>query len=446
MLVFELSLKQVANAIGVQFLGKDVCFSRVSIDSRQVGSETLFVALRGERFDAHDFAPAVVEAGAVALMVERPLAVDCPQLLVDDCRLALGRLAAYWRSLMGLQLVAITGSNGKTTVKEMLAAILRREGATSATQGNFNNEIGVPLTLLALQPEDQFAVVEMGANHSQEIAYLCSLAKPKVVLINNAAAAHLEGFGSLEGVAQAKGEIYADLPEDGTALINLDDDFSSFWQSLAEGKRQLTFGLQAAADISGCWQTPSRLQIRYKDESIELTLPLLGEHNARNALAACAAALALGVGLAQIRLGLLSVQAVKGRMQQIKGINGSLLFDDSYNANPASLAVALSVVAQMSQDVWLVLGDMLELGEQSETIHFQAGEQAKQAGVQRLFALGELSRFSCDGFGQGAEQFTNLSALATVLQAQLGENNVLLIKGSRGMKLDKLVQQLEGMS
>jgi len=444
--VFELSLKQAAVAIGAELLGEDGLFCRVSIDSREVESGSLFVALRGERFDAHDFAETVVEAGAVALMVERPLEITCSQIVVDDSRLALGRLAAYWRSLMRCRLVAITGSNGKTTVKEMLAAILSREGLMHATQGNFNNEIGVPLTLLALQPEDRFAVVEMGANHPAEIGYLCSLAKPEVALINNAAAAHLEGFGSLEGVARAKGEIYADLPIDGCALINLDDDFSSLWHGLAEGKKQLNFGLQAAADISGVWQAPNRLQIRYQKESILLDLPLLGEHNARNALAASAAALALGISLAQIKQGLLMMQAVKGRLQQKQGMNGSLLFDDSYNANPASLGVALPVVCGMQKEAWLVLGDMLELGDEAEAIHFQAGEQAKQAGVQRLFALGELSRFSCDGFGQGAEHFVDLADLSAALQAQLSDNNVVLIKGSRGMKLDQLVRQLEGVS
>ncbi|MDQ7014968.1 MAG: UDP-N-acetylmuramoyl-tripeptide--D-alanyl-D-alanine ligase [Gammaproteobacteria bacterium] len=440
--MFELSVKQVAKAIGAQLLGEDVLFHRVSIDSRQVENGDLFVALRGDRFDAHDFSESVLNSGAVALMVERPLDVAAPQLLVDDSRLALGRLAAYWRSLQTLSLLAITGSNGKTTVKEMLAAILSQVGSTHATQGNFNNEIGVPLTLLALQPEHQFAVVEMGANHAGEIAYLCSLAKPKVVLINNAAAAHLEGFGSLEGVARAKGEIYADLPEDGVALINVDDDFAPLWLSLANEHQKLTFGLQGAADVSGRWMAPSRLQIRYQAKLIELDLPLLGEHNARNAVAASAAALALGVGMTQIKRGLLSMRAVKGRMQQKQGINGSLLFDDSYNANLASLSVALNVICEQHGEPWLVLGDMLELGEESSAIHFQAGEQAKRAGVKRLFALGELSRHSCAGFGQGAEHFADLSVLSAALQSQLGKNNVLLIKGSRGMRLDKLVDQL----
>ena len=440
------TLAAITPLLDGDLLGPDARLSSVGIDSRQLRPGGLFVALRGARHDGHDFLAQARQRGAAAALVDRPVAVDLPQLRVADTRLALGRLAAAWRQRFTGPLLALTGSNGKTTVKEMLAAILRRRGRVLATAGNLNNDLGVPLTLLALDTED-YAVIELGANHPGEIAWLTDLARPDVALITNAGPAHLEGFGDLDGVARAKGEIYGGLGPDGVAIVNRDDAYADYWAALAGGRRVLDFGLERPAQVRGqiLEASHNRFRLSAFGRQIEIDLPLPGEHNIRNALAAAAAALAVGADLAAIKQGLEGMPAVAGRLQRLPGPAGVTLIHDAYNANPASLAAALHTLGAEAGVHWLVLGDMAELGPAAAQLHEQAGRQARQAGFQRCFALGEHSRRAVERFGPGGEHYASAEALLQALRQALAaspEKPIVLIKGSRCMRLERLVQAL----
>lgn len=449
------TLGKTAQAIGARLVGADVPYVGVITDSRGDCTGRLFVALRGERFDGHDYVADATANGAAALLVDRPLYIDFPQLIVKDTRLALGRLAAAWRDRIPARVIAITGSNGKTTVKEMTAAILSRAGETRATEGNLNNDIGMPLTLLAARDE-QFLILEMGANHHGEIGYLTDIARPDVALITNAGRAHLEGFGSVEGVAHAKGEIARGLPPDGTFVVMADVPWTPLWQQLANGRPLLTFGTgpnaQVRADENAITQTwdeegfRSRFTAYINGQALEIALPLAGSHNVRNALAAIAGSTALGVDPALIRAGLEQLTPVKRRLQPRHSSTGAKLLDDSYNANPDSLAAAVDVLTALPLPAGgrhlLVIGDFGEIGPDSTEVHHEMGVAARASGASTLYAVGELSRHAVDGFGEGARHFADQQALIDVLLAETGPADILLVKGSRMSAMDCVADAL----
>jgi UDP-N-acetylmuramoyl-tripeptide--D-alanyl-D-alanine ligase len=440
-----MSLKQLATAIDARLIGEETVFDGVSTDSRALQSGQLFIALRGERFDGHQFLDQAVDKGAAAVMVDTPDLTTLPQLVVGDTRLGLGRLAAAWRQRFDLPLVAITGSNGKTTVKEMTASILATGGEVLATHGNLNNDIGMPLTLLRLGEEHHAAVIEMGANHHGEIDYLTHIARPTVALITNAGQAHLEGFGSVEGVARAKGEIYAGLAEGGVAVINADDQYADYWRGLNRDRRVISFGLENPADVTAesvPHEQGQLLKLRTPVGECEALLQLPGRHNALNALAASAAAIAAGATLAQVKQGLESVAAVHGRLQLRPGRDGSLIIDDTYNANPSSLEVGLEVLTAHRGRRILVLGDMGELGPETVAIHTDMGALARRMGVDALYCVGEHCRAAADGFGPAAIHFENKDTLISTLAEHLGEELTMLVKGSRRMHMEEVVDAL----
>ena len=429
-------------------------FNAVSTDTRKLVQGNLYIALHGENFDGAEFVLQASKNGAVAAVVNvasyggEPS--PCPLLLVEDTRIALGQLAAYWRSQFDMPVVAITGSNGKTTVKEMLAAILRvaagSRDAVLATRGNLNNDIGMPLTLLQMNAQQRYAVIEMGMNHPGEIDYLTMIARPQVAIINNASGAHLEGMGSVEAVAYAKGEIFAGLQHGGSAIINADDAYAPLWRKLAGAHSLLEFGLkQQSADVSGQWQpltTGLRLDAQTPSGDFTADLKVPGAHNASNALAATAAAIALNLPLESIVAGLEAFAGVAGRLQREAARRGAVLIDDTYNANPASLRAAISVLAQAEGHRVLVLGDMGELGENAASFHAEIGKVARDAGVERLYALGELSREAVRSFGEGARHFECVEDLQLALETELKTGTTVLVKGSRFMKMERVVKYL----
>ena len=439
------AIADVVDAIDAKLVGENVTIEGVTTDTRSIESGQLFVALKGPNFDAHDFAEDAIKAGAKALMVSRELAVSVPQLVVRDTLLALGQMAAWWRAQLSIPFVAVTGSNGKTTVKEMLAAIFSQLGNTLSTRGNLNNHIGVPLTLLSVSRNHDAAVIEMGANHPKEISYLTNITRPDVAMINNAAAAHLEGFGSLEGVAKAKGEIYEGLGKDGVAVINADDQFADLWRELAKNNRQITFGCEKPSDVSCQWQGDiegNRLSVSTPSGDFECNLKLLGKHNVMNALAATAVSIGARVDIRNIKNGLEAVQAVPGRMQPFAGINGSSIINDTYNANPTSLKAGLGVLAECKGQRILVLGDMGELGEDVEKFHAQAGEMASQAGVDQLFTLGQFSNKASEVFGGNGSHYQDVDQLIADVKAILTPDTTVLVKGSRMMRMERVVEAL----
>jgi UDP-N-acetylmuramoyl-tripeptide--D-alanyl-D-alanine ligase len=446
--MIRMSLVEAAQALNAAHGGGDAVFTGVTSDSRRVESGNLFVALRGEHFDGHGFAPQALQCGASALLLSRRVPVRAPYLEVDDTRVALGRLAAHWRARLGATVVAVTGSNGKTTVKEMIACTLARIGSVLATSGNLNNDIGVPLTLLRLDPSHRFAVIEMGANHAGEIAGLVGLSRPCVSVITNAAPAHLEGFGSIEGVARAKGEIFEGLPPQGTAVINADDRFAAFWKALAAPRRVITFGVRNGADVfalppeedDGDGSQTFRLHTPVGQSVVRL--PLAGQHNVVNALAAAAVGCALEVPLESIKGGLESVRSVKGRLQLVRAYSGGRLIDDTYNANPASLESGLQALVRFPGRKLLVLGDMAELGPEARHWHAKAGQVARELGVTGLFAVGDLSRDAVTAFGDGADHFSDVDTLVVAILPLLSSETVVLVKGSRCMRMERVVDAL----
>jgi UDP-N-acetylmuramoyl-tripeptide--D-alanyl-D-alanine ligase len=443
--VITLPLSEAARVLNAVQHGADVTFAGLSTDTRSIRKGNLFVALQGPNFDGHDYVQQAQHEGAVAATVSRVLECTLPQVEVEDTRLALGQLAAYWRSRFDLPLVAVTGSNGKTSVREMIAAILRPCGETLVTRGNLNNDIGVPLTLAGLSEAHRYAVIELGANHPGEIACLTDIAKPTVAVVNNAAPAHLEGFGDLDGVARAKGELFEHLADDGICIINADDAYAGLWLSLAAPRRVISFGLVADADVHAAWQgdiNGSDINLHTPSGNVAFRLPLPGRHNVMNALAASAAAIALGLSPEVIARGLSAMHAVGGRWQPCKGLQGAQLINDTYNANPASLSVALDLLAGNDDECWLVLGDMGELGDAAEALHRQMGEQARDTGLRYLFALGSLAAAAADAFGEGGEAFESLDALVNRLREQLHPGVTVLVKGSRAMRMERVVDAL----
>ena len=445
-----LTLKAIAGALDGRLLGDDARFSSVSTDSRQIAAGQLFVALSGPNFDGHDYLAEVAAKGAVAALVERPVAdAGLPQLLVRDTRLALGRLGAINRLAYRGPLAAITGSSGKTTVKEMLASILRvgLAGDVLATRGNLNNELGVPLTLLELQARHVAAVIELGASHVGEIAYTVGLARPQVAILNNAGTAHVGEFGGPDKIVEAKGEIIEGLPADGVAVLNRDDKAFDIWRRRAGSRRVLSFALQNPAadfhagnllrDARGC----PAFTLRGLAGEARIQLNLLGEHNVSNALAATAAAYALGVPLVGIRQGLENLQPVKGRAVARLAANGVRVIDDTYNANPVSMCAAVDILAAFPGRTVLVLGDMGELGEWAEQGHRDVGAYAAGK-VSALFAVGPLMRHAVDAFGAEGRHFADQASLLAALADERGPSTTLLIKGSRSAAMDRVVAAL----
>ncbi|MGY1490199.1 UDP-N-acetylmuramoyl-tripeptide--D-alanyl-D-alanine ligase [Methylobacillus pratensis] len=441
-------LSEIAKATGGTLIGDDVLVQSVGTDSRKLEPAQLFGALKGERFDGHDYAQEVLNQGAAALLLSRAVGAG-PAVLVEDTRLALGQLAAYWRRKFNIPVAAITGSNGKTSVKEMLAAILRvaagADDAVLATQGNLNNDIGLPLTLLRLRERHHYAAVEMGMNHVGEISYLTRIGHPDVALINNATAAHLGGLGSVEGVAKAKGEIFEGLADDGVAVINADDAFADLWQSLAGRHRIVRFGLNTG-DVTADYALHSEgsdLQLSTPAGERALRLPVPGLHNIRNALAATAVALSMGVPLDAVAEGLAGFAGVKGRLQRKPGRHGALLIDDTYNANPASMHAAIDVLASQPGKRLLVVGDMGELGENEAALHAELGAYAKAAGVDALHALGSLSAKAVQAYGSGASHHETVESLTASLLPELDADTTVLVKGSRFMRMERVVDLLQ---
>ncbi|MDP2522096.1 UDP-N-acetylmuramoyl-tripeptide--D-alanyl-D-alanine ligase [Neptunomonas phycophila] len=428
------------------------CITGVTTDTRAVKSGDLFIALKGERFDAHDFVEQAIDAGASALLVERELPVDVPQLIVSDTRIALGKLAEYNRSFFTGLLFAITGSSGKTTVKEMLATVLANCGNTLATLGNLNNDIGVPLTLLRLSPEHEYAVIEMGASGAGEIAYSVALAHPHIAIVNNAMAAHLEGFGSLQGVIDAKGEIYDGLSSVGTAVVNLDDAAAKQWLARIGNKPRISFSVKhekadlyvrhVSRQLNGCFA----FDIVHGAASATVTLQVLGAHNIANAAAVSALMLAAGFSLDVVADGLSRFKAVKGRLCTVAGLAGALVIDDTYNANQGSVMAAIDTLAELPGERMLILGDLGELGVDAESIHYALGQYAAEQKIDRFFAVGDLCKEAVQGYqtsgGELVAHFADKDSLLKAMEPLLHSDLKILVKGSRSAGMESVVAGL----
>jgi UDP-N-acetylmuramoyl-tripeptide--D-alanyl-D-alanine ligase len=444
-------LSDVVAAAGGRLAGEDAGFAGVSTDSRSIERGMLFVALRGEHFDGHEYVAGAAARGAAAAVVSRAVDVALPQAVVGDTLAALAALASAWRARSGALVLGVGGSNGKTTTKEMLAGILAGVGTTLATRGNLNNHIGVPLTLLRLEPGHRYAVVEMGANHPGEIAALAAIAKPAIALVTNAGDEHLEGFGDLEGVARAEGEMYAALGDGGTAVVNADDPFAALWESMAPaGASILRFGIDAPADVraasiqgrieAGAFTTTFTISITGDEARVHLGLA--GRHNVSNALGAAAAAHAAGIGIDDIAAGLGRMRPVAGRLQLKPGPRGSWLIDDSYNANPSSVRAGIDVLCALPGEHWLVLGEMAELGDETVASHAGVGDYARRAGVSRLFAMGAAARHATDAFGARGMWYADAASLGNALAASLERGVTALVKGSRINRLERVIERL----
>lgn len=447
----RLPLSLLAHWAGGELHGEDLLVDTLTNDTRSLMPGSLYVALRGERFDGHDFAYDAAMRNAAALIVDHPVEVDVPQVVVADTQLALARIASNLQLDRGGKAIAITGSNGKTSVKALTVAILQRAGNAYFNPGNRNNEIGLPLAVIDAPDDADFSVYEMGAGKPGDIAYLTDIVTPDVSLVNNVAAAHLERMGSLMGVAQTKGAIYSALAVGGVAVINADDAFAEYFAGLAAGRRILRFGLDSTADVTArnivAGVDGSRFLLVTPQGEASVELPLPGRHNLLNALAAASLALASGVALDTIVEGLAASKPVPGRQIAHVLANGAMLIDDSYNANPGSLVAAIDTLAAAGGEAWLVLGDMRELGDEGEALHAEVGRKAKAAGLRRLYALGPLSAAAALAFGEGARSFETHKELADALRADLSQAAQpqglrCLVKGSRGSAMDRIVTAL----
>ena len=454
-----MTLTEAATVLDARLQGSDIRFDGVSTDTRTLEPGNLFIALRGERYDGHGFVLAAARAGAAAAMVDAagiPPEGELPLLIVADTRLALGRLAAHWRKRFSLPLVALTGSSGKTTVKEMLAAILREAAsarvgrveaadAVLATRGNLNNDIGMPLMLLELGSRHHYAVIEMGMNHAGEIRYLTQLAEPDVALVTNAGRAHIEFLGSELAIARAKGEIFEGLQPQGTAVINADDPHAPLWREMTTGRRCVDFGLEHHAAVTGSYELRELdseivLKTPRGDATARLNAP--GVHNVRNALAASAAAIALDIPVSTIAAGLEHFSGIKGRLQRKTGMKGSVVLDDTYNANPESVRAAIAVLAQAAGPKIFVFGDMGELGPDAPLMHTELGSCAREGRIDRVLTLGEHAALTAEAFGAGGQHYGRIEDLVSDLKNALAPDATVLIKGSRFMKMERVVDAI----
>jgi len=454
---FLMTLSDLTTVTAGKLINGDCSFKQLSTDSRAVVAGDVFLALSGENFDGHQFCQQAVDNGAIALVVERRLAIDVPQLLVSSAHCALGKIAQFNRHQYQGPVIAVTGSNGKTTTKELIASILAQKGKTLATLGNLNNDIGVPLTLLRLNEEHQYSVVEMGANGQGEIAYCTALATPDVAIITNAMGAHLEGFGSLQGVVEAKGEIFDGLAESGTAVVNLDDANVEQWLEMLADKQVTTVSLKNAlasvfaSDLkqlaAGNYQFT--LNIREEEQLIcqQVTLQLLAIHNVKNALMAAASCFAIGCTVDNIVAGLEQAQAINGRLKQLKGINGATLIDDSYNGNPDSVKAGIDLLAQLPGKKMLILGDMAELGCDELKLHSEVGEYAADNKIDYLISSGVKGALAANEFAQltktSALAFDNKKEVIAVVKEMMDNETKILIKGSLSAGMGEVVNALK---
>jgi UDP-N-acetylmuramoyl-tripeptide--D-alanyl-D-alanine ligase len=449
--VLTRTLAGFAECVQGRLAGADLGFGSVSTDTRSLAAGSLFVALAGPNHDGHDYVNRAAERGAVGAVVAHEVSAAIPQIVVHDPLAALSVYAAAWRREFSLPVVGVTGSNGKTTTKTLIGAMLERRGPCHVTQGNLNNHIGVPLTLLGLEPAHRTAVIEMGANHLGEIAGLARLAQPTIGLVTNAGPAHLEGFGSLDGVARGKGELYASLGAGMTAVINADDAYADLWRELAGPARVVGFGLGSDADFTArdivgeSDEQGPRIRFRLVtpdgDRAVALRLP--GRHNVRNALGAAASAAAAGATLDQILAGLEDARAVHGRLELKRVLHGAQVIDDSYNANPGSFIAGLDALADLPGEHWLVLGEMRELGPTAAELHAQVGRHARNSGVTRLLAFGAGSQPAVEAFGRGAARYESIDDLIAELRRSLDKDVAVLVKGSRSNRLERVVAALD---
>jgi UDP-N-acetylmuramoyl-tripeptide--D-alanyl-D-alanine ligase len=444
------TLGELAREVGGVLHGADAAFDGVSTDTRTLGKGALFVAIKGAQHDGADYVGVARERGAAGALVGRPADDALPQVVVPDARTAFGRHARAWRRRFDVPVVGVTGSNGKTTVKEMIAAILARRGPTHATRGNLNNDIGLPLTLTRLEAEHRAAVVELGTNHPGEISYLAHLAQPTIGVVTNAAPAHLQGFGSVEAVAREKGALYSALPENGVAVVNADDRHAGLWEAMAGARRIVRFGTRRGADFV-CSDVVQRIadgsvglgfRLRTPAGELAVRLPLAGPHNALNAACAAAAAFAAGANADDVAGGLASVRNAAGRLQVLATASGARLIDDSYNANPASMDAAIACLAALPEPRWLVVGDMAELGADREGPHAAVGARARAAGIARLYATGPLSRAAVEAFGPGGAWYPDVEALIAALAGELHASVTVLVKASRSARMERVADAL----
>jgi UDP-N-acetylmuramoyl-tripeptide--D-alanyl-D-alanine ligase len=450
--MITMSLTELTRLLGTPAPAKEFTFNGLSKDTRSIMPGNLYVAIKGENFDGHDYVEEAFLKGASIALVDRIITSPIPQVVVPDTLLALGKIGEAWRDRFSLPLVGVTGSNGKTTLKNMIASIMiaacqNNKEQVLATEGNLNNNIGVPFMLARLTAQHRYGVIEMGMNSFGEIAYLTKMTKPQVAVITNAAEAHLQGLQNVAGVARAKGEIFSGLQKTGIAVFNKEDVHFDYWRGLLSGQSYLTFGLQSTADVTGTF-IPSKdtlhqlLNIHTPNGDFDVRLPLLGQHNVRNALAATAVAIALEIDLPAIRTGLETVQPAPGRMNQHILPNGARVIDDTYNANPFSTTAAINTLALFSGKKVLVLADMRELGVDAEKLHAEIGSKAKAAGIDFLFTLGELTTATARSFGEQAQHFTEQSQLLTAIKPFLETNTTILVKGSRSMHMENIVAGL----
>jgi UDP-N-acetylmuramoyl-tripeptide--D-alanyl-D-alanine ligase len=439
---------EAARAVGGSLHGDPVRFSRVTTDSRAIAQGDLFIALKGERFDGHAYVVPAERAGAAASIVAHEVeGAKRAQVVVDDTRLALGRLAGYWRGKFSLPVIGLTGSNGKTTVKEMLSAILAahcaKRAVVLATEGNLNNDIGMPLTLLGLRDAHRYAVIEMGMNHAGEIDYLTRIARPTVAIVNNAQRAHVGILGSVEAIARAKGEIYAGLADDGIAVVNEDDAFAGYWKKLNAARRVVSFGFAPGADVRASVEG-GQVRIVTPVDAFVVTLQVAGEHNVRNALAACAAAHALEIPPHAMQDGLNHFAGVPGRLQRRRGAAGGWVIDDTYNANPESMKAAVNVLSAERGRKVFVMGDMGELGEGAPQMHAEVGEFARKSGIDALIAVGPASAHAAKAFGPSARHFDDVERARDAALRETQAGATVLVKGSRFMQMERVADALAG--
>lgn len=439
-------LSQIAEWCEARLMGDDVSISHVGTDTRDLAAGSLFVALRGENHDAHDFISDAEQAGAVAVLVSRPVETSLPQILCSDTQEALAEFAAGMQQGRKAVVVALTGSNGKTSVKNLITEILTRTGRTYSTPGNRNNEIGLPMAVLEAPEDAEFAVYEMGAGKPGDIAYLCSIVAPQVSVVNNIGSAHLERMGSLLGIAETKGAIYEALSDDGVAVINADDAFAPYFSQRVGNRRIFRFGIENDADIRATniqlQGEQSRFELHTPAGKQAITLALPGRHNVMNALAATGLALAAGAHFDAVVQGLQNAAPVKGRQVSHVLDNEAVLIDDSYNANPGSVAAAIQTLAQNKLGSWLVLGNMAELGDDATALHAEMGAFAKTSGIEKLWTVGELAKHASTSFGNGARHFENKVALSEALIHELQVGVRCLVKGSRSSAMDEVVKAI----
>ena len=457
-----ITLANIAKIVEGHLIGDDCEIASIGIDSRNITQNQLFIGIKGENFDGNTYAFDAIKQGAAAVLVNDADTKARPAVIVKDTRLALGKLASDWRHQFSLPIVAVTGSNGKTTVKEMLVSILNaatyKENSLDVTKvhatiGNLNNDIGLPLTLLKMTDQHAYAVIEMGMNHLGEINYLTNITQPTVAVISNAGTAHIGQLGSRENIAKAKGEIFAGLAHDGVAVINADDDFAGYWKSLCSTKKTITFGLNKQADVFASFKefdAVNKINLTTPSGNISFELNLLGQHNIYNALAASACAVALGISNTDIANGLSNMQAVKGRLQRKVGLNGAVLIDDTYNANPDSMKAAIDALKTFATHTIFVMGDMGELGIDAAQMHAEIGAYAKQQHINQLMTFGDLSELATRQFGinnqdatQNAQHFKSLESLIATLKASMQPNVTVLVKGSRFMQMERVINALE---